>query len=45
MHYTSRKHAYLVLTPLNPTFIQQNWGLQEYTLIFWFLLKNIDCWY
>ena len=25
--------------PLNPTFIKENWGLQEYTL---FLLKNID---
>ena len=41
----SRKHAYINLTPLNPTFIQQNWGLQEYILFFLFLLKNIDCGY
>ena len=42
---SSRKHAYIVLTPLNPTFIQENWGLQRYTLFFLFLLKNIDCGY
>ena len=42
---TSRKHAYIVLAPLNPTFIQENWGLQGYTLFFLFLLKNIDCGY
>ena len=41
----SRKHAYIKLTPLNPTFIQQNWGLQGYTLFILFLLKNIDCGY
>ena len=41
----SRKHAYIILTPLNPTFIYQNWGLQGYTLFFLFLLKNIDCRY
>ena len=35
----------LVLTPLSPSFIQYNWGLQEYTLIFLFLLKNRDCGY
>ena len=32
---TSRKHANIILTPLNPTF----------TLFFLFLLKNIDCGY
>ena len=42
---SSRKHAYIMLTPFNPTCIYQNWGLQGYTLIFLFLLKNIDCWY
>ena len=42
---TSRKHAYIILTPLNPTFIYQNWGLQGYTLFFLFLIKNIDCGY
>ena len=41
----SREHPYKVLTPLNPTFIQQNWGLQGYTLFFLFLLKNIGCGY
>ena len=35
---TSRKHTYIILTPLN-------WGLQGYTLFFLFLLKNIDCGY
>ena len=34
-----------MLTPFNPTFIQQNLGLQGYKLIFLFLLKNIDCVY
>ena len=43
--FASRKHAYIVLTPLNPTFISENWGLQGYTLFFLFLLKNIDCGY
>ena len=33
---TSQKHAYIILTLLNPTFIQ---------LVFLFLLKNIDCGY
>ena len=42
---TSRKHAYTILTPLNPTIMKQNWGLQGYTLFFLFLLKNIDCGY
>ena len=37
--------AYIVLTTLNPTYIQYNWGLQGYTLFFLFLLKNIDCGY
>ena len=35
---SSRKHAYINLTPLNPTFIQKIWGLQGYTLFFLFLL-------
>ena len=42
---SARKQAYIMLTPLNPTFILQNWGLQGYTLFFLFLLKNIDCGY
>ena len=40
---SSQKHTYIILTPLYPTFIKQNWGLQGYTLFFLFLLKNIDC--
>ena len=39
---SSRKHAYIILTPLNPTFIQKNWGFQGYTLFFLILFKNID---
>ena len=42
---SSRKHAYAILIPLNPSFILQNWGLQGYTLFFLFLLKNVDCGY
>ena len=40
----SRKHAYIILTPLNPTSVI-NWGLQGYIFFFLFLLKNIDCGY
>ena len=40
-----RKQTYVILTPLNPTFIKSNWGLQGYTLFFLFLLKNINCGY
>ena len=41
MHVTpSRKHAYIILTPLNPTFIQKNLGLEGYTLFFFILLKT-----
>ena len=42
---SSRKHAYIILDPLNPTFIQKNWGLQGCTLFFIFQLRNIDCGY
>ena len=41
---SSRKHIYIILTTLTPTFILKNWGLQGYTF-FLFLLKNIDCGY
>ena len=37
---SSQKHAYIMLTPLNPTFI-----FTGDTLFFLFLLKNIDCGY
>ena len=36
---SSRKYTYIVLTLLNP------WDLQGYTLLFLFLLKNVDCRY
>ena len=38
--FSSRKHTCIILTPFNSTFIQQNLGLQGYTLFFFFLLKN-----
>ena len=41
---TSRKHAYIILTPLNPILIQLKWGLQGYTLFFLFLLKRHRLW-
>ena len=31
---SSQKHAYMILTPLNPTFIQQNWGFTGVYIIF-----------
>ena len=31
---SSRKHTYIILTPLNHTRISYNWGLQGYTLFF-----------
>ena len=39
---TSWNHAYVILTPLNPTF---HIVKQEYTLFFLFLFKNLDCEY
>ena len=42
---SSWKLTYIFLTPLNLTFMLENWGLQGYTLFFLFLLKNIDCGY
>ena len=41
----SREHVYIMLTPINPTFIEQNWGLHGFTSFFLFSLKNIDCGY
>ena len=38
----SRNQTYIILIPLNPTFVWYNWGLQGYTLFISFLLKNID---
>ena len=48
----SRKHTYIILTPLNPTFIQSNWGGGGFTGIYiiflvsakkhrlWFLVRT-----
>ena len=42
----SRKHAYIILTPLNPTFIIiVKLGFTGVYIIFLILLKNIDCGY
>ena len=42
---SSRKHAYNMLTPLNPHFYVVKLWFQGYALFFLFLLKNIDCGY
>ena len=42
---TSRKHFHVIYTTLNPTFIQQNWGLRGIPIFFLFLLQNIYCGY
>ena len=46
-HFTipSRKHAYIILTPLNTTFIQSKLGFTGVYIIFLFLLKSVDCGY
>ena len=36
---TSKKHAYIILTLLNPIYTE-NWGLQGYILFFLFLLSR-----
>ena len=38
-HDASRKHAYTIWTPLNPTFIYKNWGIHNFSC---FCSKNID---
>ena len=42
---TSRKHAYIILTPLKPHFYIVKLGFTAVYIIFLFLLKNIDCGY
>ena len=42
--FPSRKHAYIILTLLNPYYIVKL-GWLRYTVFFLFLLKNIDCGY
>ena len=36
------ENIHIILTLLNPTFLNKNWGLQGYTLFFLFLLKTVD---
>ena len=42
---SSRIHAYIILTPLNPTFILVKLGFVGVYIIFLILLKNIDSGY
>ena len=42
--YASRKHAYIILTPLNPTLYSKT-GVYRGIHFFLFLLKIIDCGY
>ena len=44
LRLTSRKHAYIILTPLNPTYIVKL-GFTGVSIIFLILLENIDCGY
>ena len=46
MHLTSRKHAYIILTPHKSHFYIVKMGFTGvYIIFFLFLLKNIDCGY
>ena len=38
---TSGKHAHVIYTPLKPTFILHNWGMQGYTFFLIFAPKQI----
>ena len=42
---SSRKHTYIILTPLKPHFYTVKLGFIGYTLCFLFLLENINCEY
>ena len=43
--FSSGKPVREMFTSLNPTFIQNNWGLQGYTYFFLFFVQNIHCGY
>ena len=45
VHKKSRKHAYIILTPLNPTFYIVRLGFTGVYIIYLISVKNIDCWY
>ena len=42
---TSRKHAYIILTPLNPIFYIVNLGFTGVYIVFLISAQNIDCGY
>ena len=42
---SSRKHAYIILTPLNPTFYIVKLGFARVYIIFLISAQNIDCGY
>ena len=44
-NFTSRKHAYINLTPFNPNFYIVKMGLTGVYIIFLILLNSIDCGY
>ena len=41
----SRKHAFIILTPLKPHFYMVNWGLQGCTYFFLIFARKLDCGY
>ena len=43
--HTSRKHAYIILTPLTPLLYSKTGVYRSIHFFFLFLLKNIDCGY
>ena len=43
--FRSRKHTYIILTPLNPTFILVKLGFTGVYIIFVISAQNIDCGY
>ena len=43
--FTSQKHTYKILTPLNPLLYLKTGVYKGYTLFFLYLLKNIYCGY
>ena len=42
---SSRKHAYIILTPFNPTFFIVKLGLTWVSIIFLISAQNMDCGY
>ena len=43
--YSSRKHTYIIFTPLTPLLCSKTEVYRGYTLFFLLLLENIDCGY